>query len=234
MPTMEEMREALRKMVDRFGYQRVINHELKAIIEEAEAALSAPSPALDDTMEEMREGDAFYIIETTEHETPLYWAGSFGDERNRWSDDADKAVGLARRQDAEAVCAGILSGYSVRIHLWAASPSPALGGEDRDKVEKAILWLGVLHHNNKHVKTHWASAVRCHAPVVLRILRAALLQFSAVPLPQGKIPDPETVKPGKCQWPWCDCLPDERDCQPQTALKQEGLVAGGDGKGDGK
>lgn len=63
-----------------------------------------------------------WVIEAAESEVshPLYWAGSFGDERNLWSHDSLNAVRMSRKVDAEAVAAGILTGYAVRIaeHMW--------------------------------------------------------------------------------------------------------------------
>lgn len=82
-----------------------------------------------------------WLIEAADSDpaAPRYWRGSFGDERNFWTDDHMLAVRLARRQDAEAVCGdhGVLGGYAVRIceHGWM-SPTVAesasqgsIGGE---------------------------------------------------------------------------------------------------------
>lgn len=64
-----------------------------------------------------------WLIEAAESDAshPLYWAGSFGDERNLWTDDHMKAVRLQRREDAEAIARGVLSGYAIRIaeHGWS-------------------------------------------------------------------------------------------------------------------
>lgn len=64
-----------------------------------------------------------WLIETAESSPsrPRYWAGSFGDERNRWTDDHIFAVRLARELDARRVADGVLRGYAVRIceHEWA-------------------------------------------------------------------------------------------------------------------
>lgn len=63
-----------------------------------------------------------WLIEAAESEAcePLYWAGSFGDERDRWTKDHLVAVRFCRRVDAERVAAGVLDGYQVRIceHGW--------------------------------------------------------------------------------------------------------------------
>ena len=65
---------------------------------------------------------ARWLIEAAESEAarPLYWRGSFGDERNLWTYDHMTAVRLARKADAEAIAAGVLRGYAIRIceHVW--------------------------------------------------------------------------------------------------------------------
>lgn len=64
-----------------------------------------------------------WLIEAAESEPsrPLYWAGSFGDERDRWTYDHLKALRMCRKEDAEAVSEGVLGGYAVRIceHGWS-------------------------------------------------------------------------------------------------------------------
>lgn len=65
-----------------------------------------------------------WVIEAADSEAsyPLYWAGSFGDERDHWTHDNLKAVRMGRKEDAEAVAAGVLHGFAVRIaeHMWCA------------------------------------------------------------------------------------------------------------------
>ena len=68
-----------------------------------------------------------WLIEAAESEVskPLYWAGSFGDERDRWTYDHEVAVRFARKVDAQRVAAGVLHGYRVRVcaSSYAASAS---------------------------------------------------------------------------------------------------------------
>ena len=76
-----------------------------------------------------------WLIEAAESEAarPLYWRGSFGDERNLWTYDHMAAVRLARKADAEAIAAGVLRGYAIRIceHVWdgVALSAPGQEGE---------------------------------------------------------------------------------------------------------
>lgn len=63
-----------------------------------------------------------WLIEAAESSAakPLYWAGSFGDERNRWTFNSRIAVRFCRKSDAESVERGVLNGYAVRVaeHCW--------------------------------------------------------------------------------------------------------------------
>ena len=63
-----------------------------------------------------------WLIESVESEVsaPRYWAGSFGDESNLWTDNHLQAVRLCRKEDAEKIAKGVLAGYKIRIceHGW--------------------------------------------------------------------------------------------------------------------
>lgn len=88
--------------------------------------LASPSTAAAEMLKRLADverGQFAWLIEAAESPVshPLYWRGSFGDERDHWTDDHLKAVRLARKEDAEAVATGVLSGYAVRIaeHGWS-------------------------------------------------------------------------------------------------------------------
>lgn len=119
--------------------------------------------------EDIRPSVSAWLIEAAESDAtaPLYWAGSFGDERDRWTDDHMAAVRLARRQDADAICrSGVLSGYAVRIceHAWDAavasakdSPPSALSISDR---LRAYADCGAELEYNPLLRAHLLEALK--------------------------------------------------------------------------